>query len=370
MKQSKTPINSSLEGVIVGETSISDVDGQAGQLIYRGQQLQDVIDKPMLDVAALLIWGPSLKASERESFEHYMSEQAMLNNSEIQLLYSLPKSLHPMRVLLSSIPALQMAKDGDFRQYCESEALYQGLSIAAKIPSILATWRCITTNRPSPSAIEGLNPIETFLMQFHGRAASDSAIATLNTTQILQLEHSYNASTFAARVCASTNAPIAAVLCSAIATLYGPLHGGADQAALEMAQNIGNPEKAAAYVEKCLNNNEKIMGMGHREYKALDPRAAILKPMAAALCQEDEAKNIYLTLAAVEKSCQQHFAIKGQAIWANVEFYKGAVFHALGVPSQYFTALFAMARVFGYLAHTVEFQKEPRLIRPRARYVG
>ena len=192
----------------------------------------------------------------------------------------------------------------------------------------------------------------------------------LDAAQILQMEHSYNCGTFAGRVCASTLAPIQSCISASIGTLFGKLHGGADQAALEMAIAIGSPEKADAYVKECLANKVKIMGMGHREYRTVDPRAKILKPMAVELCKDEESKNLLATLVAVEEACQREFANKDKEIWANVEFYKGAVFHSLGISTPNFTAMFAMSRVYGYIAHFLEFRRDSRLIRPRARYTG
>lgn len=192
----------------------------------------------------------------------------------------------------------------------------------------------------------------------------------LDAAQILQMEHSFNCGTFAGRVCASSLAPIQSSISASIGTLFGRLHGGADQAALEMAIAIGSPDKAEAYVQDCLARKEKIMGMGHREYRTVDPRAKILKPMAVELCQNEESKNLLAILIAVEAACQREFAARDKEIWANVEFYKGAVFHSLGIPTQYFTALFAMARVYGYIAHFLEFRRDSRLIRPRALYTG
>jgi len=137
-----------------------------------------------------------------------------------------------------------------------------------------------------------------------------------------------------------------------------------------MAMEIGSPDKAEAYVKHCLANKVKIMGMGHREYRTVDPRANILKPMAVELCQDAESKNLLATLIAVEEACQREFAENGKEIWANVEFYKGAVFHSMGIPTHYFTAMFAMSRVYGYIAHFLEFRQDNRLIRPRALYTG
>ena len=205
---------------------------------------------------------------------------------------------------------------------------------------------------------------------FTGVKPTEEQRRMLDAAQILQIEHSFNSGTFAGRVCAGTLAPIQSCVSASIGTLFGELHGGADQAALEMAMEIGSPDRAEAYVKDCLANKVKIMGMGHREYRTLDPRARILKPMAMELCQDPESRNLLDTLMAVEQVCQREFAGRGREIWANVEFYKGAVFHSLGIPTHYFTAMFAMARVYGYVAHFLEFRQDSCLIRPRARYIG
>lgn len=133
---------------------------------------------------------------------------------------------------------------------------------------------------------------------------------------------------------------------------------------------VGSPDAAVDYVTETLARGEKIMGMGHREYRTVDPRARLLKPMAVTLCQNSESKQLLATLVAVEEACQAAFSARGKEIWANVEFYKGAVFHSLGIPTRNFTAMFAMARVYGYIAHFLEFRQDSRLIRPRARYVS
>ena len=211
---------------------------------------------------------------------------------------------------------------------------------------------------------------ENFLNMFHGTIPTPEQRRMLDAAQILQMEHSFNAGTFAGRVCASTLAPIQSSIAASIGTLFGRLHGGADQAALEMAMEIGSPDKAEAYVRDCLAKKVKIMGMGHREYRTVDPRARLLKPMAMEMCQDEDSSRLLATLVAVEEACQREFADKGKEIWANVEFYKGAVFHSLGIPTQYFTAMFAMARVYGYIAHFLEFSRDSRLIRPRAHYIG
>lgn len=371
--QTSTPIENyapGLEGVVVGETAISNVEGDSGRLSYRGQAIENLVGQPFMQVVWLVLFGQQASAAELAQLEQFMLTHSRLSTAEQQLLAQLDRSLHPMLMLQAMVPALQLTPQGPLELPFAEQDATAGLIIAAKMSALIAAWFRLQ---------QGLAPVETSdVADFHGnflaglsaQAPSEGAMRTLDATQILQMEHSFNAGTFAGRVCASTEAPIQSVISASIGTLFGRLHGGADQAALEMAEAIGSADKAPAYVAECLANKVKIMGMGHREYKTVDPRATLLKPMASELCVDGDAKRLFDTLVAVEDACREAFLAKGKDIWANVEFYKGAVFHALGLPPSYFTAMFAMARVYGYIAHYIEFGEDRRLIRPRARYVG
>lgn len=358
-----------LAGIEVGETQISDVRGEEGKLIYRGYAIEDLIGKPFWQVAWLVVAGEWPDAAQEQALGAFMAQHQQLTPAELALLEALPRGIHPMRVLQGVVPLLE--PDTKAASLPNADAvLTTGLAIAAKLPSLVAAWHRLEQGLEPIPANSDLGFHENFLLMFNGSAPTPEQVKVLDTTQVLQMEHGYNAGTFAGRVCASTLATIQASISAAIGTLSGALHGGADEAALEMARAIGAPEKAAAYVSNALQQKQKIMGMGHREYRVVDPRAHVLKPLAKSLCSEGEAKQLYETLEAIEAACQTEFAQKGKQIWANVEFYKGAVFHQLGVPSRFFTALFAMARVYGYVAHYIEFSQNSCLIRPRARYTG
>lgn len=357
-----------LAGIVVGETAISDVNGALGHLSYRGVPIEALVDRPFWQVVWLVLFGDNPDANQIASLQEFMVSHSELSEREQLILKSLPNTLHPMLMLQGMVPFIDL----DAKQQIAgiSADAHRGLIIASKLPSLIAAKRQLELGKAPIQINKNLGFHENFLKMFNGCTPSAAQVQILDATQILQMEHSFNASTFAGRVCASTLAPIQSSISVSIATLFGPLHGGADQAALEMAQAIGGPEGAADYVQKCLRNKEKIMGMGHREYRAIDPRAKILKPMAKKLCDNGEAKRLFDTLSSVESACQKAFKDKNKDIWANVEFYKGAVFYQLGVPTNYFTSLFAMARVYGYIAHFLEFSGHSKLIRPRARYVS
>jgi citrate synthase len=356
-----------LAGIVVGDTQISDVQGDAGILSYRGIDINDMIGVPVLHVVWMLIFGEWPNEQQKSRLKAFMCLHSRLTHAEIDLLQQVSRDLHPMLMLQGMVPLLTPPTEQSMDIDPDAEV---GLFIAAKISGLIAAHHRLSQSKVVLAPVPGKLFHENFLTMFHGSAPTKEQRKMLDAAQILQMEHSFNAGTFAGRVCASTLAPIQSSISASIGTLFGKLHGGADQAALEMAMEIGSPDKAAAYVKECLADKVKIMGMGHREYRTVDPRAKILKPMAMELCQDPESKNLLDTLVAVEEACQEEFGAKGKEIWANVEFYKGAVFHSLGIPTHFFTAMFAMARVYGYIAHYVEFKKDSRLIRPRARYTG
>ncbi|MCP5165900.1 MAG: hypothetical protein H6991_06585 [Pseudomonadales bacterium] len=365
---SEAPVYSAdLAGIIVGDTAISNVQGEQGILSYRGLDINELVAMPFLHVVWLVLFGERHNTQQMSRLKTFMCKHSRLTHDEIELLRRVPPDLHPMLMLQGMVPLLQVPQKQAMDMELDAE---RGLFIAAKITALIAAHHRLAQKKVVLTPTPGLLFHENFLTMFHGSAPSAEQVKMLNAAQILQMEHSFNCGTFAGRVCASTLAPIQSSISASIGTLFGKLHGGADQAALEMAMAIGSPDKAEAYVRECLANKEKIMGMGHREYRTVDPRAKILKPMAVELCQDEESKNLLATLVAVEEACQREFAEQGKEIWANVEFYKGAVFHSLGIPTHYFTALFAMSRVYGYIAHFLEFSKNSRLIRPRANYTG
>ena len=367
MTTEATVYSSDLAGIVVGDTAISDVQGEQGLLSYRGIDINDLVGVPFLHVVWMVLFGDWPEEQEKSRLKTFMCRHSRLSHAEIELLRHVPRDLHPMLMLQGLVPLLQFPAEQAMDMEPDAE---HGLFLAAKITALIAAHHRLGHSKVVLAPTPGRLFHENFLTMFHGSPPTAEQVRMLNAAQILQMEHSFNAGTFAGRVCASTLAPIQSSVSASIGTLFGKLHGGADQAALEMAMAIGSPDKAGAYVKDCLDRKEKIMGMGHREYRTVDPRAKILKPMAMELCQEGESKNLLLTLVAVEEACQAAFAEQDKEIWANVEFYKGAVFHSLGIPTHFFTAMFAMARVYGYVAHFLEFSKNSRLIRPRANYTG
>jgi citrate synthase len=269
---------------------------------------------------------------------------------------------------LTPLLSVEFGNQISFERFGDAAA---GFRVAAKLPALIAGLLQLRAGKPMIDyPIDEPDFNTRFLIQAGATEPSDLLRQAFNVTQILQIEHSFNASTFAARVIASTLADVQNSLAGGFAALHGPLHGGADQAALEMADEVGDPATAAAFVDRCLADGRKIMGMGHREYKVLDPRAKFVKDLARDLSSGTEQQATFATLEAIEARFRERMLEKGKSLYANLEFYKGVVYRAAGLPAEFFTATFAMARVFGYLAHFMESRVDNRLIRPAARYIG
>lgn len=362
-------IDVGLEGVVVGATAISNVQGDVGQLSYRGIDIVALADQPFLKVVWLLLFGSQPSAAQEQQLGEFLRAHRDLNPGERQLLDAIPLTTHPMLMLQGMVPLLDLQVRAPLAVPCGGDDALHGLIIAARLPTLVAAWynRCL--HRAWPQPCENSQPQRAFLHALHGVPPDDAQVAVLDATQILQMEHSYNAGTFAGRIALSTLAPIQSSISASLGTLYGSLHGGADQAALEFAQAVAEPELAAAQVAKTLAGGGRIMGMGHREYRTVDPRATLLKPLARKLCaNKPVSARLLATLEAIEAASVAQLEKPGKPIRANVEFYKGAVFHALDIPTNFFTAMFATARVYGYIAHALEFRPQSRLIRPRALY--
>lgn len=365
---SEISINRGLEGVIVAGTAICDVRGPAGDLAYRGESIDHWVTREFAEVAAAILdlpaFGIQIDLGAR------LQQLGELSEWEAQFLLAHP-TMHPMTLLQSLVPLLAsesgkaLAEELGVVDERGREAL-MGVAIAARLPHAIAT---LIAGKPVAYPAEPDYAKRFLRMLGHG-APSELQLRALTVTQILQLEHSLNAGTFTARVVASTQAQLPAAIAAALGALSGVLHGGADQAAIEMADEVGDADAAAAFVADCLASGRKIMGMGHREYRVMDPRARFVKALAEELAAGTEHAATFATLVAIDRAFGAEMARRNKSVHPNLEFYKGLVYRALGVPDRAFTAMFAMARVFGYVAHVLESRADSRIIRPAARYLG
>lgn len=344
-----------LEGVRVDQTALSLVEGDIGRLSYRGINVDSLVDRRFADVAHWVLSGRF-----DAEFETNLVAAGELGEADQRALERAPRENHPMQTLQAMVLMLD-ATDDRFASFGEAAP---GIAIAAKLPTITARM-CAPDRMPVADA----GYCERFVRTINTQA-TDRMIEAFSTMQILQLEHSFNAGTFAARVVASTLAPVQNVMAAAIGALHGPLHGGADEAALDMADSIDDPRAATAYVDRCFDDGIKLPGMGHREYRVVDPRAIYAKDFARELSRGTPHAKTFAVLEAVEQRFAERAAAKGKALYPNLEFYKGLVYRIVGLPNELFTCAFAMARCFGYVAHFIESRTDNRIIRPAARYVG
>lgn len=357
-----------LEGVVVGETAISHVEGDIGRLSYRGFVIEDIVKMDYLDVVYLVLFGELPDKEASSELAGFMSRHGRLTETERQMVRAMPADLHPMQMLQSMIPALSVS--GETSAGISDDAV-QGLEIIARYPSLLASIAERLGYAADPGLYDpGSDYLACYLTMMNGREPTLRELEAFRVVQLLQLEHSFNAGTFSTRVIASTLASVPAVMAGGVAALSGVLHGGADEAALRAAREMGEPENALAYVDSIIAAKGRIMGMGHREYRVVDPRANILKPLAVELCSGTKYEKDLQLLLALETAFNQRMAEKGKQVWANLEFYKGVVYQALGIDVPFFTATFAMARSVGWLAHFLESRENNRIVRPAAQYVG
>lgn len=362
-------VRKGLEGVIVDTTSTSLVDGEAGALYYRGYPIESLVRYRFAEVMHLIVFGELPDARRLIEVEEYLWHAGKLPREIATPLYALARSgAHPMVTLQSIAPML--ALEPPVQRLGRSDEEEEGLLVAARLPAVLGLINAAIEDHPEPAYPLSRRYGERYLQLLTGRAPSAEAIEAFEVMQILQLDHGFNASTFTARVVTSTLAPPSSAIAAAMGALYGPLHGAADQGALEMAMEVGEPQHASAFVAQCLASGRKVLGMGHREYRVVDPRARILKSMAERMASEFSHRRLLNTLSAVEAAFVEQTSSKRRALRANMEFYKGVLCLSLGIAKEYFTATFAASRAFGWLAHIVEQRSDNRIIRPAALYVG
>ena len=356
-----------LEDVIACETTISRIELVDGKAIleYRGYDIRELAKKSCYEeVVYLLLYGELPKKYELQDFKIELAEKRELPPQIIGLLTHLPPYTHPMVVLRTATSYLG-SLDRKIDVKTREENLEKAKNLIAKFPTIIAYYHRIRMGRNLiPPTLE-LSHAANFLYMMHGEEPSKTAERALDMDLILHAEHELNASTFAARIAASTLADIYACVVAATGTLMGPLHGGAAQEVMKMLREVATPRRAEEYVKKKLERGERLMGFGHRVYKnVMDPRAELLRKLAKKLAAEGDSRWFQIS-EAIAKA-----AYKYKKLLPNVDFYSASVYANLRIPDDLFVNIFAMGRIAGWLAHIIEQYENNRLIRPRAKYVG
>jgi citrate synthase len=355
-----------LEGVVAATTRISDVIGDKGQLIYCGYDINELAGKVSYKEVVYLLWNNKLpNRRELDEFTRGLRSQRDLPGPVVDFLKSVPKNAPPMDVIRTAISMLGLS-DVDLGKEATPEINQRrARSITAKIGVIAAYFHRARKGLPLPPVRDDLTEAEHFLYLMCGEPQSKEASDTLDVAFVLHADHGMNASTFSARVTISTLTDFYSAITAAIGTLKGPLHGGANEGVIHMLQEIGDEKNVDAYIEKQLAEKKKIMGIGHRVYKTLDPRAPHLRAMAIKLSEKiGEPKWIRMSQRIAELMKQK------KNLNANVDFYSATVYYSLGIPTDLFTPVFAIARCAGWCAHVLEQLADNRLYRPLSEYVG
>ncbi len=354
-----------LEGVVANESRLSDVDGANGKLCYLGYSIDDLVANCTFEEVVYLLHNSKLpNRSELAAFTDKLRSHRHLPAEVTSFINSLPKDASPMNVLRTGVSLLGVLdRRGDDQNRALNEE--RALAICAQVPLIIAAYHNHRTGQPMPPIRSDLSEAGSFLWLITGKEPGAEATRTLDVAYILHADHGMNASTFSARVTVATLSDMYSAITSAVGTLKGPLHGGANEGVIHMLQEIGDEDKVDAWVEERLVKKEKIMGIGHRVYKVLDPRAPHLQKMAIQLTQElGEPKWIRMS----ERIAQIMRERKG--LNANVDFYSATVYYSLGIPTDLFTPIFAISRAAGWTAQVLEQLEDNRLYRPLTEYTG
>ncbi len=356
-----------LEGVIANESALSNVDGVAGELSYLGYHIDDLVENCCYEeVVHLLHRGHLPNAAELAEFSKRIRTDRELPGGVIDFLKNAPKDASPMDVLRTGVSMLGLYDKRVNYGVPDIEADAEiALSVVAKVPVIVAAYHRFRQGLELPEIRTDLCEARHFLYLLNGHEESDRAVRTLDVALILHADHGMNASTFSARVSVATLSDMYSAVTAAIGTLKGPLHGGANEGVIHMLEEIGEPENVDAFIEEKLANKEKIMGIGHRIYKMLDPRAPHLRKLAIQLTDElGEPKWIQMSERIAELMREK------KGLEANVDFYSATVYYSLGVPTDLFTPIFAIARTSGWTAQILEQLRDNRLYRPLTLYTG
>ena len=369
--------NTGLRGVEVASSKICDVRGKEGKLIYRGFLVEDLAKNATFEeVCFLLLYERLPKKKELEDFQLSLKQKRTVPESVYSLLKILPPDMNPMDVLQAAIPLLASSDQAAGQELSLERALYSAENLVAGIATITAAWDRIRNKKEIILPDRELSHAANFLYMLKGEKPDPETAKFFDVSLVLHAEHSFNASTFTARQVASTKAHMYAALSSAIGSLSGPLHGGANVRVMKMLKEIGSPGKIDDYIGKTLASGGLIMGLGHAVYQTDDPRAIILAPMSRRMGEIAGDTRWYELSKELEIKAKAAFKEKKQReIYCNVDFYSASLFHSMGIATDLFSPLFAVSRTSGWTAHIIEEQfamaaPKPSLYRPGADYVG
>ncbi|MHB2026708.1 MAG: citrate/2-methylcitrate synthase [Elusimicrobiota bacterium] len=367
-KKKQDAFSPGLEGVIAAKSNLCSIDGAAGKLYYMGYPIEDIVNgSATYEEIAYLFWHGRLpNAKELEALKDELSKSRTLPRQVMDFIGLLPHTCHPMDAL-RTIVSLLASFDHNPERSPESN-LSRAIALTARFPTVVAAFHRLRQNQAPIDPNPKLSHAANFLYMLFGEEPDENAARVMDIAMVLHLDHEMNASTFSSLVTASTLSDIYSAIAAGVGTLKGPLHGGANEAVLKMLLEIGDPNRVEAYVDDALAKKKKIMGFGHRMYKAYDPRARLLKEYARRASETTKFSRVFQITEKIEEVMIQK---KGkQGIFPNVDLYSGIIYHQMGIPTDIFTPIFAIARVTGWTAHVLEYWRDNRIFRPNALYDG
>jgi citrate synthase len=358
--------SSGLRNVVAGESSISTIDGDRGLLSYRGIDIHELARHSTFEEVVFLLHKGGLPTREHlQAFKAHLARERPVPDGLLSVVRALPRTTHPMTTLRTAVSALG-GFDPDGAEDSLPATSRKAIRLVTQMATVVAAIDRVRNGRTPVAPDAQLSLAANFLYMLSGERPSPSAARAMDVALILHADHEFNASTFAARVAASTLADIHGAITAALATLKGPLHGGANEAVMQALEEIGRPERAVEWVRETLAAKRKIMGFGHAVYRTEDPRARHLREMSQRIGEETRQRKWYDVTAALEA------AVHGgpKPLNPNVDLYSASLYRALGIPTDLFTPVFAVSRVAGWTAHVLEQLSNNKLIRPESDYVG
>ena len=364
-------IHRGLDGVNIDTSEISSIDGQKGELVYRGYDIRELADEASFEEVTYLLWNDDLPTeSQLSEFKEQIASHVGIPDEVCDMLGRLPEGIHPMHAVRTAISLLgALDKEADS---VEPENVHRiGLRLMAQFPTIVAAYNRLRDGKDVIQPDPGLSIAENFLYTLNGEKPTDAAARVMDVALVLHAEHGSNASAFVARATASSLADVYGAITAAVASLKGRLHGGANTAVMNALEEIGSVDGVEDYVMNILGQDKgRVMGFGHRVYRVLDPRAVILKKVSHQLAEESGDSKWFEMSLKMEEVMEREMDKKGKQVRPNVDFFSASVYRMLGFPADMYTPIFAVARISGWMAHLYEQYDDNRLMRPRLVYEG
>jgi citrate synthase len=376
MEECRPILNTGLRGFVVASTKISDVDGNTGKLLYRGYLVKDLsVSASFEEVSYLLLYEKLPNESELQAFKKLLSAERQIPQELVDALKTRPKTSLPMDIIQAGVSMLAN-HDPEINDRSREASLRSATRLIAKLPALVAAWDRIRNGKDVLEPLAELSHAANFLYMLSGNIPDNEVARFFDVALVLHAEHSFNASTFAAREVASTRAHMYAAISAAVGSLSGELHGGANVRVMEMLKKIDSVDAVENYINQELEAGRLIFGLGHAVYKVDDPRAHILAPMSKKMGELTGQSKWYDISTLLEKEAKAAFKKrKGINIFLNVDFYSASLYYSMGIPLDLFTPVFAIARISGWAAHVLEEHyadaaPKPVLYRPESQYVG